>query len=579
MKHSARILMLLLAISLLMAPMGGLAQEAAQGDGALVVGSTSALTGEFYLDLWGNNTSDLDVRYFIQGYRTIVGQETADRRPNPLSVAGMDVTEKGGSKTFTFRLQPNMVYSDGTDITAKDYVLTLLLTYHPLMREVGATVEPLTQIVGGKDYQAMKTPALKGVRLIDERTFSVTLAANALPDYNELRYVDITPSPLHVLLPDTDIVDNGKGAEFSKELKAEDLKAVLTGENSYRSHPTVCSGPYVLESYDEEQHIANLVRNEKYTGPKPAIERIRLVPVANEDIAEALKSGRVHLMNKVSYGKALRDLGMATGLNKQSYPRQGMAYLGFAFESKAVSNLKVRQAVAHSINRTAIISDFLGGNGQVVNGYYGMGQWMAQTYAKVGKEEIKGYEYNLDEAAKLLKQAGYSEKNPLKLTLLIAEGSMAGEAVAEQLKTSFEKLGAELVVDRKPWQQTLEQFYRQSPRAYDMIFMASNFDPYFEPSLQFAVEKEYQGARNQMGVANNALYNAAKAMRSTQSDKPDLYYTRWVAFQQEFVKALPLIPLYSNTYTDVFTDRLVGYDITAHMSCAYALLNASFSAE
>ena len=59
MKHSARIMLLLLIFAMLLTPVASLAQDAAQGDGALVVGSTSAPTGEFYLGLWGNNTSDL----------------------------------------------------------------------------------------------------------------------------------------------------------------------------------------------------------------------------------------------------------------------------------------------------------------------------------------------------------------------------------------------------------------------------------------------------------------------------------------------------------------------------------------
>lgn len=576
MKHSARIMLLLLILSLSLAPMTGFAQEAAQGDGALVVGSTSALTGEFYLGLWGNNTSDVDIRNLIQGYRTIVGQETADRRPNTLCVADMDVAWEADRKVFTFTLQPDMVYSDGTAITAKDYVLTLMLTFHPLMREIGATVEPLTQIPGGEDYQALKTQTLEGVHLIDTRTFSVALAGSALPDYNELRYVDLIPSPLHVLLPGMDIVDNGDGVAFSRELAVEDLEAVTAGEMNYRSHPAVCSGPYLLESYDEMQHIACLVRNEEYTGPKPSIERIRFVPVANDEIADALKTGRIHLVNKISSAEALQDLATAPGLNRQRYPRQGLAYLAFAFERDTVRNPAVRKAIAHCVDREEIIARFLGGNGHVVNGYYGMGQWMAKIYTAGDKNGLKGYDFDPAEAAELLKQAGYTDENPLKLTLLVPEGNAAAEALAEQLSGNLEELGAELIVVREPWQDVLNQYYSQTERMYDMVFIASNFNPYFDPSLQFGTDEECLGVLNQVGILDDGLCCAAKEMRATQPDQPERYYERWVAFQQEFMKVLPLIPLYSNTYTDVSTERLVNYDITANISWADAIMHARF---
>jgi peptide/nickel transport system substrate-binding protein len=576
MKHLARIMLLLLILPVLLAPMAGLAQEAAQGEGALVVGSTTALTGEFYLSLWGNNTSDVDIRSLTQGYRTIIGQKTGDRQPNPLSVADMDISREEGNKVYTFTLQPDMVFSDGAAISAKDYVLTLMLTYHPLMREIGATVEPLTQIAGGKSYQARQTQALEGVHLIDARTFSIALDGSALPDYNELRYVDLFPSPLHVLLPGVDIVDDGEGVAFSRELSVEDLEAVMTGEMNYRSHPTVCSGPYVLQSYDEAQLIANLVRNEKYTGPKPSIERIRFVSIANGEMADALKSGRIHLANKVSSAQVLQDLAMTPGLNRQRYPRQGMAYLAFAFERDTVRNPAVRKAVAHCVDREKIIAEFLGGNGHIVNGYYGMGQWMARTYTADNKKKIEGYDFDPEEAAKLLKEAGYSEENPLKLTLLVSEGNVAAEALAEQLSATLEPLDAELIVIREPWQNVLHQYYNQTGRTYDMVFMASNFSPYFEPSLQFATEKECLGALNHIGILDGGLCKACKIMRATQPDQPKLYYERWIDFQQEFMNVLPLIPLYSNIYTDVSTDKLTGYDIAANMSWAEAIIDAQF---
>lgn len=576
MKHFARILSLLLILPVLLAPIAGFAAGAAQGDGALVVGSTSALTGEFYLGLWGNNTSDVDIRSLTQGYRTILGQETADRHPNPLCVADMDVSMEEDNKVFTFTLRPDMVFSDGVAITAKDYVLTLMLTFHPLMREIGATVEPLTQIQGGEEYQAFVAETLSGVRLIDDHTFSVTLAGSALPDYNELRYVDLIPSPLHVLLPDVDIVDDGEGVAFSRELSVEDLAATMTGETSYRTHPTVCSGPYLLESYNEVEHVAELVRNEKYTGPKPAIERIRFINVANDEIADVLKSGRVHLVNKISSAQVLRDLGKAKGLTRQNYPRQGLAYLAFAFERDTVGNLAVRKAIAHCIDREQIVEEFLGGNGRVVNGYYGMGQWMAKTYVLGDKDDMKGYDFDSDEAMELLEEAGYSDANPLKLTLLVPEENDAAEALAVQLSETLEKVGAELDVIREPWQEVLAQYYSLTDRTYDMVFIASNFNPYFDPSLQFSTDEECMGALNQVGVMDDSLYEAARAMRATPSNQPKLYYERWVAFQEEFMKVLPVIPLYSNTYADVFTDDLKGYDITAHMSWADAIVHASF---
>ncbi len=575
MKHSVRILTMLVALLLMLAPAVSMG-EAAQQEAELVVGSTTALTGEFYLSLWGENMVDRDVRRLIHGYHTVTGLEKADKHLNADVLSGMTVdNDKAGNKVYTLTLKDGLAFSDGMKVTAKDYVLTLLLTYHPLMRELGATVEPMRAIVGGELFQDGKSEAIEGVRLVDEKTFSITLNKRALPDYNELRYVDLFPTPLHSLFPNLDIVDTGKGVQFSEPIQVDMLKSRLNGENGYRSHPNVVSGPYKLAAFDGA--MAQFIRNEHYTGIKPAIKRVRLVHVSNDRLADALKNGEIHLATKISSAMVLNQLKDAKGLLSVSYPRQGLAYLAFNFDRKAMKDPNVRKAIACSMDREAVIQDFLGGNGVAVDGYYGMGQWMAQHYQKAGKNLIKGYVFDLKKAADLFKRAGYGQANPLKLTLLISENNMAADAVAEKLGAALTELGVELIVERKPWNEVLREYYQQRERDFDMVFMASNFNPYFDPALQFSGEKELIGSLNFTGIENKALQNAAKAMRSTPSQEPDVYYERWIAFQQEFVKSLPLIPLYSNNYTDVYSEKLTGYHVAMYLSWADAIMNASFA--
>jgi peptide/nickel transport system substrate-binding protein len=483
--------------------------------------------------------------------------------------------DKAGNKVYTFTLKKGLTFSDGKQVTAKDYVLTLLMTYQPLLRELGATVKPMRAIVGGESYQEGKSETLEGVRLIDDRSFSIALNRYALPDYNELRYVDLFPTPLHAVFPELDIVDTGKGVQISEPLSMELLKDRLNGENGYRSHPEVVSGPYKLASFDGA--TAQFVRNENYVGAQPHIEKIRFVHVSNNNIAGSLQSGEVDLITKISSAAVLNQLKDAEGLLSTSYPRQGMAYLAFNFEQEAVQNSNVRKAIAHSIDREMIIRDFLGGNGVAVNGYYGIGQWMAQNYQKAGKDILKGYAFDLKKAAELFKDAGYNAKNPLKLTLMIAENNIIAEAVSENLNASLKELGHELIIQRKPWKEVLQTYYRQGEQDFDMVFMASNFNPYFDPALQFSGDEELIGALNFTGIQSDMLQKASKAMRATPSQKPDAYYSRWIEFQQQFLKVLPLIPLYSNNYTDVYNEKLIGYEAAKYISWAQAIVNANFA--
>ena len=59
---------------------------------------------------------------------------------------------------------------------------------------------------------------------------------------------------------------------------------------------------------------------------------------------------------------------------KVSYPRTGLSMISFCCESSAVSSQAVRQAIAYCTDRDAIVSSYVGANGQRVDGYYGVGQ-------------------------------------------------------------------------------------------------------------------------------------------------------------------------------------------------------------
>lgn len=277
-------------------------------------------------------------------------------------------------------------------------------------------------------------------------------------------------------------------------------------------------------------------------------------------------------MNKLLSKSVLESLSGAQGLRAQRYPREGMAYLAFNYDNESVRSLDVRKAVALSLDRQALVSRFYGDNGLVVDGYYGAGQWMTLRRAALGLDTPKGYEYDLKAAGRALNKAGYTQNKPLALSLLIPEGN----AVAAQLDASFKELGARLSVERRPWTEVLSQYYRQSPRHSDMIFMASNFSAYFEPAQQFAPGEDYQGTLNQTGVSISRLFERADRMRAVSPNAPLTYFARWREFQAEFMRQLPLVPLYSNYYTDVFSESLQGYDITAHPSWADAILEASY---
>ena len=120
----------------------------------LTVAVTTPLTGNFFTSMWGNGSSDLDVRSLIHGYNLVEWDtEEGVFVPDPSVVSGVTVQpEANGDMTFIIALYGDLFYSDGMPVTAWDYAFSFLLTMAPEMKELGAAVRTPEYIAGYSDY-------------------------------------------------------------------------------------------------------------------------------------------------------------------------------------------------------------------------------------------------------------------------------------------------------------------------------------------------------------------------------------------------------------------------------------------
>ena len=126
MKRLLSMLLVTLAIALTLA---GCGSGSAKPNGTLVVG-TPKLNGDFITG-FGNSSYDNWVRkltgvsYGYLTYDTTPGGEYVENAPVIKKVETS--TDEAGNKTYAFEIQKDLKWSDGEKITARDYVLTLLL--------------------------------------------------------------------------------------------------------------------------------------------------------------------------------------------------------------------------------------------------------------------------------------------------------------------------------------------------------------------------------------------------------------------------------------------------------------------
>ena len=614
-KTIAIFLTVLLALTM---GMSAFAENTSDTRDTLIVANATKLSGYFFTELWGNNTSDQDVRAMLHGLETVTWTEEPQFDINSTVVESVkNLGYKNGDRSFQIKLNENLRYSDGTKVTAADYVFSILLQASPELKELGAAEGAYSWLYGYEDYHNGETDVFAGVMLKDEYTFSLRVCKDALPYFYQNALLRVYPYPISEILPGCEVEMTVNGARIKGEYNAQTLEDTLFNViDGYVSRPSVVSGPYKLVSYDAESGEAQFEKNEyfvgNYQGQTANIEKVMLKWADPDTIVDEMKAGEVDLLDKVVSAEQIHELTDAD-IAKELYARRGYGFLSFACEDDRVcADQKVRQAIAYAVDTETFISEYLGSFGYPVYSYYGQGQWMVgvvngvvEPEQKTDREErhlnaltldnLNHYDYDLEKAKSLLDEAGWNlnaeggayesgvryrkvndELQPLEIRWAKTSDGKAADALAGILAPAFEEIGIQLTITEMPFTQVLNQYYRLEEREYDMFFLATNFADVFDPSKTFSSDESDQGVNNTTGLVDEKLYQLAVDMARVKPLEFVTYLEKWQAFQEYYNEVLPTVPIYSDVYADFIGSRLTNFTITDYANWATAILYANF---
>ena len=610
-----KLLALLLTFMLLSGTASGLGEETVAGKyDKLTVATGTPFSGNFFSEVLGNNLSDQDVRKLIHGYNLVewnsaIGAYQVDQHLFSSVMASEDST------TFIFDLKEGLTYNDGTPITARDYAFSMLLQSSGELKRIAGKQLNVGRILGGKAYHEGRTHVLAGLRILSDYQFSLTIDPAYSPYFYQLKALDLSPMPISVIAPGCVVRDDGQGVyidgPFSEELLQ---KTLLDPETGYVSHPYVTCGPYMLTAYDGSKVTleVNPVYQDKEEGKLPAIPKIIIRAENPNDIMDLLATGQVDLVVRCARESQIRaGMELVAGGNyaMNAYSRAGLAFISFCAEKGPTSDVNVRKAIAMCMDKEELTKQYLGAYGTVVNGYYGIGQWMfmmangtlvpeegaEEEWADLTLDKIPVYSLNSAKAADLLDQAGWNlneeggtydvqsggvrcrnnggELVPLRLKLVYPEGNGASALLRTVFTPYLAKAGIELQIQKLPAAEVFEMYYGQRERDCDMILLGTNFGDVFDPSGDF----DENGTDVLNGTTDPHLAELAVAMRETEPGNATEYCRRWLAFQEHRASILPEIPLYSNAYLDFHIVELQNYEPGKTGSWAIAITDAILS--
>lgn len=583
------------------------------------VGSVTQVSGSFFSEMWGNNTSDIDVRELLHGLPTINWNDMLAYCADTTVVKELQATiDSNGDKTYSFELYDDLYFNDGSPITAVDYAFSVLLQCAPEVIEIGGKAYGFSQIVGHEAYNSGQSDSFAGVHIIDEHKFSLTISGEYLPYFFELAYVRVIPYPISVIAPGCTVVDDGNGATITPildengnplgEFTVDVLRStILDPETGYLCNPAVSAGPYKLVSFDIATGDVAFTANRYYkgneNGQRPLIENLTLREVENETLLDDVLEERVQLVNKVTDSaiifeglEYMRD----ERINASAYMRTGYGFVNFACEMGVTQYESVRKAITLALDRESFVQDYLAGLGRVVHSYYGLGQWMAQPYDGTLEESLTIYPYSLEMARDLLEEDGWNlnaegeafvegtdavrykkledgSLMALKVRFAKSINNKASKLVDEAFSANLPALGFDYTCDEIPFEELLEHYYRHNERRYELIYLATNFGFVFDPYYTFHTDDAYQGSMNTSGIRDDELLKLTEIILQTEGGDTELFKERWVDVMARFSEILPTLPIYSNVYYDFFGETLQNYAISSQRSWAIAILYAYMS--
>lgn len=366
-----------------------------------------------------------DIDHFYKVWR---GLYEFNKEEQPVLSMAEDMPEiSDDGKTYTIKLKPDLKWSDGEPLTAKDFVLGMQRSCN--FKVASHYQYILTAVAGCDDYynpdNADKTAAEQetllnavGVRAVDDTTVEYTLT-NAQPTFTTILGMWPTfPAPSHLL----STVD----AEWPGPL-----------ENVY-------NGPYMPDVYTESDRM-ELVVNPNWAGDvKPKVERIVLRYIDDTATAEnAYRSGEIDITtaNSTTLNATRNDPELSKEL--LSYAAPTTIGIEYNVTDPLFAKKEVRIALSQATDRETL--------NEVVfqNANFPTTAWIPHVLTGTDEDEYDdAIGFNVDKAKENMEKAGYPNGNGFPGFTLLLTDSPTNKATGEFLQAEWkEHLGIDIELE------------------------------------------------------------------------------------------------------------------------------------
>jgi peptide/nickel transport system substrate-binding protein len=410
--------------------------------------------------------------------------------------------------TYIFRLKKGIKFHDGREITSKDVKYTYEFILDPLNKSPKK---------GGYDR-------IKEIKVSDDYTVIFILKEPFAPFLDNMT-LGIVPE-----------------------------HAVREKEKDFSSHP-IGTGPFIFKEWKQDERVM-LSANNNYFEGRPHIDGViyKIIPDETIRVLELEKGGIDLLMSPIT-PDILTRLEKNKELKVIKKTGTNYSYIGFNLNAPILKNQKVRQAIAHAIDRDGICKYILKGLAEKTNGILTEYNWAYEP-------DLKRYEYNPELSKRLLDEAGYPVHREtgirFKLTFKTSQNELR-KRIAEVFQEQLRKVGIEMDIRTYEWGTFFSDIKSGNFQVFSLtwvgisdpdilhyMFHSSSFPPdganrvrYSNPEIDSLLE---QGRKTLSQEKRKEIYSRAQKIISEELPYISLWHSVNVAVMKKNIEGFILYP-------------------------------------
>lgn len=455
-------------------------------------------------------------------------------------------TQSTDGKTFTFTINEKAKYTDGTQVTAADFINAMYLL---LMPGFDGTYD-ITRagIVGVEEYLSGEAETISGIAEQSERVFTVTTKSGnkagliylAIPALRVSVFGDMRrPQALETTF-------EAFCSQSLAQVRAADATQMMYGQ-------------YILEAL-EPGTGATFTKNNAYWRGMPYIGTMELLVVPVDGEVEAILEGAVDIIStigSIDVVDAVVDFEKGF-INLYTWEGDVVGYLGMDLEDPRFESMTVRQALASGFDRETARRNKIERYGMVPS--IMLFDSFSPAVAHMFEEQ---FPYDTEKAAQQLTEAGWQPDNDgilekdgvrFSFTLTYNVPNPLINVILTQITSDYLSLGIEVIPDPVSFEELIE---RVEAGDYEMYFMARRL-----PANAAVAADLFAGGSflNDFGYSSEML-SRMLTLAEVESD-PERQNVIYELFYQQLYMELPFIPLYRRSEMLLANARVMNLTIT-----------------